>query len=228
MNRDTKYIFCHQGPLCDQDSNLYVKTTLPLPPSLHCMCLIANIKRNDFFFDLSTSDKSNSVPQTGWKRTTQGKNSGSGTSWRLSLHPSPRKGCPPSSQKQDGSRRALTQSENNIPSPDVTPSQDALCADISSGDTVAPPSHLKAEPIPFLSGSRTCPQVGTESCYWPAGHSSTVGCTCEWKLWSHFITSPEAPFLPEIAHKASGLPCQLGAFSTCLPRKGERFNGAQA
>lgn len=87
---------------------------------------------------------------------------------------SPRKGRPPSSQKRDGSCRALTQSENNIPRPAVTPSQDALCADISSGGPVAPPSHLKAEPIPFLRGSRTCLQVGTESCYWPGGHRFPV------------------------------------------------------
>lgn len=74
MNRDTKYIFCHQWPLCVQDSDLDAKTTLPitnphpptlLPPPPHCTCLIAGIKRNDSFFYLSTGGKSNSVPQTG-------------------------------------------------------------------------------------------------------------------------------------------------------------------
>lgn len=62
----------------------------PKPPTLHCVCLIANIKRNDFFFDLSTSDKSNSVPQTGGKCTTEeNSETDSRTSWRHSLNQVP-------------------------------------------------------------------------------------------------------------------------------------------
>lgn len=52
-------------------SDVYDKTILPiLHPALH----VPNNKHqmDDSFFDLSSSDKSNSVPQTGGKYTTKG------------------------------------------------------------------------------------------------------------------------------------------------------------
>ena len=85
----------------------------------------------------------------------------SGTSRRHSLNQvSVNDAHPPSLRKQDVSCHALTQSEKNLPSPDVTLSQDALCADISSGGPRAPPTHRKTESISFLSGSRILPAGG--------------------------------------------------------------------
>lgn len=85
----------------------------------------------------------------------------SGTSRRHSLNQvSVNDAHPPSLRKQDVSCHALTQSEKNLPSPDVTLSQDALSADISSGGPRAPPTHRKTESISFLSGSRILPAGG--------------------------------------------------------------------
>ena len=179
------------------------------------MCLIANIKRNDFFFDLSTSDKSNSVPQTGGKCTTKGKLQG--WQWDQSeafAQSSFSKRCPPSLSPET-SCHALTQSEKNLPSPDVTLSQDALCADISSGGPRAPPTHRKTESISFLSGSRILPAGGHRELL-PAGTAQPRDEPHIWgwgggrvvsnKYWDHFITSPEAPFLPATANKAPWAP----------------------
>ena len=85
----------------------------------------------------------------------------SGTSRRHSLNQvSVNDAHPPSLRKQDVSCHALTQSEKNLPSPDVTLSQDALSADISSGGPRAPPTHRKTESISFVSGSRILPAGG--------------------------------------------------------------------
>ena len=85
----------------------------------------------------------------------------SGTSRRHSLNQvSVNDAHPPSLWKQDVSCHVLTQSEKNLPSPDVTLSQDALSADISSGGPRAPPTHRKTESISFLSGSRILPAGG--------------------------------------------------------------------
>lgn len=147
-------------------------------PFLHCMCLIAHIKRNEFFFDLSTSDKSNSVTQTGGKCTTKGKLQ----DWQwdqseaFAQSSSSKRGPTSLSRKQDVSCHMLTQSEKNLPGPDVTLSQDELSADISSGGPGAPPSHLKSQ-FPSFLGAGFFPLVGTESSYWPAQHGSKMSCT---------------------------------------------------
>lgn len=195
-------------------------------PFLHCMCLIAHIKRNEFFFDLSTSDKSNSVTQTGGKCTTKGKLQ----DWQwdqseaFAQSSSSKRGPPSLSRKQDVSCHMLTQSEKNLPGPDVTLSQDELSADISSGGPGAPPSHLKSQ-FPSFLGAGFFPLVGTESSYWPAQHGSKMSCTSgggvKWRLWDHFITSPEAPFLPATANKASWVPLPtLGELHICLTHNG--------
>lgn len=216
----------HQWPPCDQDSDLDATTALPQPPTLHCMCLIANIKRNDFFFDLSTSDKSNSVPQTGGN-TLLRKNSetDSGTSWRHPLNQVCSKRCPPSSApKQDISCRALTQSEKNWPSPDMTLSQDALGADMAHSGTGAPLSCLQI-PSPFPSSLEAglCLQVGPESPCWPARHGSRMSGTSEGSNGNSGIALLHLPkhlfYLPQPI-KHHGLRGQVRAFCVCLTHNG--------
>lgn len=135
------------------------------------------------------------------------------------------KRCPPSfALKQDVSCRLLTQREKNLPGPDVTPSQDALCADISRSSTVTPLSPtLGHSPSPSSLGARLCPQVGTESPGWSAQHSSNRSCTSGGSNGDSGITLSQLP--KHLCHlqqpiKHHGLPGQLREFCICLTHSG--------
>lgn len=114
INRHRVYILPSAATVWPaQDSQ--AKGTLSPPATLHCMGLIANIKRNDFLFDLTTAI--NHMQIHGWGDwTTEGKLQGwpwdqleAFTLWSPDrMHPS--------SQKEDVSCHAFTPREKSLPS----------------------------------------------------------------------------------------------------------------
>lgn len=112
------------------------------------------------------------------------------------------KRCPPSFTLRQAGR--LPRVRKTLPRPYRTPSQDALWPDISSRGTGGP-LLVPGDGAHFLS-----PWEPASAQRWPVQPSPSRSCTTgaggrggEWELWHHFITSPEAPFLPATANKAS-------------------------
>lgn len=88
---------------------------------------------------------------------------------------SPTKGCPPSlSPKQAGSWRVVTQHEkqNNVPSPDVTLSQDVLTFAEGALEPLLP-SYLEMEPLSLLPERQVLPTGGQRAAVGQHGTAPT-------------------------------------------------------
>jgi hypothetical protein len=124
----------------------------------------------------------------------------------------------------------------NLLSPDVTPSQDALCADIPIHVT-SPLPHLPPDTANFLpiwesvSAHRWAEKTHIGGQHSSANRSRTSGGSDGRSgiALLHLLHAlpPLPPFLTAKANQASQAPLPTEEFCTCLQCNGDTFNGAQ-